>query len=61
MPRAISSPAYAMRPVSRLADAASPLHPATHRSEPVFVAGEAATLPVFLRDLQRLPRRGSHR
>ncbi|WP_426663730.1 lipid-A-disaccharide synthase N-terminal domain-containing protein [Rhodanobacter aciditrophus] len=34
---------------------------AIHRSEPVFVAGEATTLLIFLRNLQLLPRRGSRR
>lgn len=33
---------------------------AIHRSEPVFIAGEAITLLIFLRNLQLLRRRGSH-
>lgn len=34
---------------------------AIHRGEPVFIAGEAITLLIFLRNLQLLSRRGSRR
>lgn len=34
---------------------------AIHRGEPVFVAGEATTLLIFLRNLQLLQRRGGRR